>query len=374
MNNPRSKPLHYLSFVIFLSVLLGPPVASAQEMPAEGEQDEGLKPARLFEREDTLNVTIRAPWRDVLRKKRSNDPYPGQLEYTDELGNSVTLPLTVERRGIKRQEVCSFPPIRLRFEKEDIKGTTFRGQDSLKMVTHCEKGANYEQYYIVEMLIYRMYNLLTDYSFRVRPLSVTYYDSNRDRAEDPIFAFLIEDDSDVAKRNGLKKLEIPQLSYKRMEPELTGLFTLFQYMIGNVDWASMRGPDPDECCHNVKLIAPEPLNDGDWVYPVPYDFDSAGLVDAKYAAPPDGLPISKVTQRLYRGYCWHNDTVTAARQLFLQKKPEILGMIANDGRLNSRTQRDAGRFLEDFFEIIENDEEFREEIISECRGKPKPGS
>ena len=221
------------------------------------------------------------------------------------------------------------------------------------------------------MLIYEMYQLFTDKSFRVRPLSVTYYDTDREREDGPRFAFLIEDDSDVAKRNDLSKLEIPQISYKRMEPELAATLGLFQYMIGNVDWASMRGPDPDECCHNVKLIAPEPLTDGDWIYPVPYDFDSAGLVDAKYAAPPDGLPITKVTQRLYRGYCWHNEELKAARQEFIQKKPQILGMIANDSRLNSRTQRDAGRFLEDFFEIIEDDEEFQEEIVAECRGKSK---
>jgi hypothetical protein len=353
--------------------LLAAPLASAQEPATEDEGDEGPKPAKLFEREDTLAVTIRAPWRDVTRKKKDEHPYPGEIEYTDELGNRVVLPLTVETRGIKRQEVCSFPPIRLRFEKENVKGTTFRGQKSLKMVTHCEKSSSYEQFYIVEMLIYQMYQMLTDYSFRVRPLSITYYDSERDKADDPRFAFLIEDDSDVAKRHDMKKLEIPSISYRRMEPDVAGLFGLFQYMIGNVDWASLRGPDPEECCHNVKLIAPEPLGDDDWIYVVPYDFDSAGLVDAKYAAPPDGLPIRKVTQRLYRGYCWHNENLPAARQLILDKKAEILGLVENDSRLNSKTKRDAGRYLENFFEIIEDDEEFQEEIVAECRGKSKGG-
>ena len=43
------------------------------------------------------------------------------------------------------------------------------------MVTHCKSNDRYEQYYMLEMLAYRIYNVLTDYSFRVRPLEVTYF-------------------------------------------------------------------------------------------------------------------------------------------------------------------------------------------------------
>ncbi|MDX1397911.1 MAG: hypothetical protein R3204_05230, partial [Oceanospirillum sp.] len=64
---------------------------------------------------------------------------------------AVVLDLTVERRGIKRQDACRFPPIRLRFEKDVVKGTAFRGEKSLKMVTHCEKSDRFDQYYILEM-------------------------------------------------------------------------------------------------------------------------------------------------------------------------------------------------------------------------------
>jgi hypothetical protein len=362
---PRIRRAAVLAAVLALCPIAVVPAAAQEE--AEGPP----KPAKLFDREDTLQVTIRAPWRNIERDKKNQDPYPATIEYTDELGNAVSLPLTVARRGVKRQELCDFPPIKLRFEKEDVKGTTFRGQKSIKMVTHCDTGSVYEQYYIVEMLIYQMYQQLTDYSFRVRPLSVVYYDSERDKADDPRFAFLIEDDSDVAKRHDLKKLEIPRIKHTRLEPELTGKMGLFQYMIGNVDWAALRGPDPDECCHNVKLAAPEPLTDSDWIYPIPYDFDSAGLVDAKYAAPPEGLPIRNVTQRLYRGYCIHNDQVEAARPLFLQKKEKILGLITSEERLFSKNQKSTTKYLEEFYEIIEDDKDFQKDILDECRGKKK---
>jgi hypothetical protein len=353
--------------------LLAASYAAAQTPAAEDEGSEGPKPAKLFDLEDTLAVTIKAPWNDLERDERNQDPYPATIEYTDDLGNVVSLPLTVERRGIKRQEVCDFPPVKLVFEKEAVKGTTFRGQKSIKMVTHCKKGSKYEQYYIIEMLIYEMYRQLTDYSFRVRPLSVVYHDSERDRAADPRFAFLIEDDSDLAKRHDLKKLKVPTAKHTRFEPHLTSIFSLFQYMIGNVDWAAVRGPDPEECCHNVKLMAPEPPGENDWIYPVPYDFDSAGLVDAEYAAPPEGLPIRKVTQRLYRGFCWQDGTLDAARDLLLQKKSAIMGVVASESRLDSRTRRGVEDFLTESYQIIGDPKKFEKEIRSQCRGKHKTG-
>ena len=338
---------------------------------AYGQDATAPKPARLFDSDDTLAVTIRAPWGKIVRDKRNQDPYPATIEYIDEGGSTVSLPLTVARRGVKRQELCDFPPIRLRFEKDVVKGTTFRGQKSLKMVTHCKDRSVYEQYYVIEMLIYRMYRQLTDYSFRVRPLAVTYHDSDRDRADEPRFAFVIEDDGDVAKRHDLKKLKTPTVHYKYLEPELSSVFALFQFMIGNVDWASLKGPDPEECCHNVKLIAAEPRGEGDWIYPVPYDFDSAGLVDAQYAAPPEGLPIRKVTQRLFRGYCWHDDTLDEARDLFFEKEAAILAVVADEERLNSRARRDVDSYLAQFYEILRDPKKFEKEVRSECRGKSR---
>ena len=359
----RSLPGAMLVCLFVLSSSIAP--------PAEADGAKGPKPARLFETESVLEVTIRAPWKDLEREERNSEPYPATIEYTDDLGHSVSLPLTVARRGVKRQEACDFPPVSLRFEKEAVKGSTFRGQKSIKMVTHCKKAGNYEQYYIVEMLIYQMYQQLTDFSFRVRPLSVVYYDSERDRADDPRFAFLIEDDSDLAKRHDMKKLKIPRARYTRFEPQLASVFSLFQYLIGNVDWEAVQGPDPEACCHNVKLIAPDPLADEDWIYPIPYDFDSAGLIDAEYAAPPKGLPIRKVTQRLYRGFCWQDDTLDQARELLQQKQSAIMDVVARESRLDSRTRRSVENYLADSFAIIADPKKFDKEIRSQCRGKHK---
>jgi hypothetical protein len=355
---PLCAGIHLLLLAVLL-ITAGPVLAE--------EAEDASEPAKLFTTNDTLDIKIFAPWLEIERNERFQGTYPAKIEFTDELGNSHSIEATVERRGITRQQVCRYPPIKLRFEKDKVKGSTFRGQDSLKMVTHCEKSTRFEQYYLLEMLAYRMYNLITDYSFRVRPLSVTYADSKKGKSDGPRFAFLIEDDGDVAKRHDLKKLEIPKVKSYRLDSQVGSDFALFQYMIGNVDWAALSGPDPKECCHNVKLIAPRPLEPDDVIFPVPYDFDSSGLVDAHYAAPPNGLGINSVTQRLYRGYCVHNGTLENSRQGILAQESAIYALIDDENRLKSGNAKSAKKYLAKFFDIMKDPEDFEKLITGRCR-------
>jgi hypothetical protein len=362
--------LRYLSVSL---ILLVSPLAAQ-------DAGNGAKPEKLFESVETMEISMTAPWHELLQDKNFTGSYPANLAYTDEAGNEVSIDLTVERRGVTRQRVCRIPPIKLRFVKGAAKDTIFRGQKSLKMVTHCQKDSDYQQYYVLEMLAYRIYNLLTDYSFRVRPLTVMYFQADaeehssrfsffkKETSAGPVFAFLIEDDKDVANRFDLDKVNIPRIKPEQLDTTESALLGLFQYMIANVDWAATMGPQPDECCHNVKLIGPEPTSPDDILHALPYDFDSSGLVDASYATPNEGLPIRRVTQRLYRGYCASNPGLQDARQRMLDKEQSIYGLVKAESRLEADRQEKALEFLQGFYEVIKDDEKFRREIVEECRG------
>jgi hypothetical protein len=236
----------------------------------------------------------------------------------------------------------------------------------LKLVTHCKSSKKYEKYYVLEMLSYRMYNLITDFSFRIRPLNVTYIDSDNGEKYQDRFGFLIEDDSDVAKRLDLKKVNISKVPLSQLGPRETSEMSMFQYMISNVDWSALKGPD-GSCCHNVKLIGPKPFREGDMVYPVPYDFDGTGLVNAHYAAPAAGLPVKTVTERLYRGYCFFNNELEATRGVFLAQETAIYALINNEYRLDKNTKKKSTKYLEKFFEVIKDPQSFEKNIIQKCR-------
>ncbi|MDX1556251.1 MAG: hypothetical protein R3212_09510 [Xanthomonadales bacterium] len=283
---------------------------------------------------------------------------------SDKDGRPREVSLTVERRGISRQRVCDFPPIRLRLDKTSAVDTPFEGEGALKLVTHCDDGDRWTQYYVLEMLAYRFYNLITDYSFKVRPMNVRYRDIDRDRVSDEEFAFVIEDVDDLAKRHDMVEIEPGRIYPGHLDPERATFVALFQFMIGNLDWSALSGPG-GECCHNVKLIGSP---DATTYVPVPYDFDATGLVDAHYAAPPDGLPVRSVRSRLYRGFCAHNGALPKVRRRFIDHQLQILSLVREEPRLTERNRHDALNYLEEFFEIVRDDGRFNDDVLSKCRG------
>lgn len=346
-----------LSLSLLLTGLLAAPAALSQEAD---------KPPKLFEAQAQMNITLKGPWRRMLRRVSEPIEYDGELSYTDANGQQQSFSIKITTRGkTRRDKVCDFPPLKLWFDKEQMKGTEFRGQSSLKMVTHCKK-RGYEPYYVKEYLSYRIYNLITEYSFRVRPLMVTYLDSERDSKPDEHFGFLIEDVDDLADRHGLQELEIPEIRHTRLDPVETSNYMLFQYMIANLDWSATGGPDPVECCHNSKLIGAGP--DQDPVYSIPYDLDSTGLVDAHYAAPPQKLPVRSIRDRHYRGFCFHNDELPAAFERFRAQKAAILQLFEDHELLTSKSRNDAVNFLQGFYDKLGTPNGIEDWLIDKCRG------
>jgi hypothetical protein len=222
---------------------------------------------------------------------------------------------------------------------------------------------------VLEYTAYRLYNELTPLSFRVRPVRTTYRDSSNRRREETQFNFLIEDLSDLARRNQRVELEVQtrEVASTQLDPEQAAIVGLFQFMIGNLDWDMVEGPAGDECCHNGKLIAAS-VTTRENVVPVPYDFDYSGFVNAPYATPPAGFSTQNVRQRIYRGYCRYNAQTQAAAELFRSRRERLYAIINGETRLSEARRNTARRYIEGFYEILDNPQRFQRNIIDECRG------
>jgi hypothetical protein len=183
------------------------------------------------------------------------------------------------------------------------------------------------------------------------------------------FAFFIEDVDDMAKRNGFKEQATGRIKPSQLDARTSSLFSIFQYMIGNLDWSSLTGTGDSDCCHNGKLIGPGE-NDSPY-YPVPYDFDSSGLVNAHYALPSEKLRMRKITNRLFRGFCLHKQFTGESLELFRGKKDSILAMFRDEQRLPDRARDKALDYLGKFFEQIDESGTLEREFENKCRGKSK---
>ena len=90
---------------------------------------------------------------------------------------------------------------------------------------------------------------------------------------------------------------------------------------------------------------------GNPYFPVPYDFDASGFVDAHYALPPVKMGVRRITDRRYRGFCINNDKLAATLDLFREKKPALMGILEGEDRLAGKScetsTRLPGRLLYD---------------------------
>jgi hypothetical protein len=325
--------------------------------------DDGL-PA-LFEDDTVLALRIEAPLRTLMQERSDTEYLDGYLYYTDAAGQQKQLDLKLRARGRYRKQLdtCPFPPVRLNFQKKQVEGTVFDGIDKLKLVTHCRNGSDqYEQNVLKEYLAYRIFNALTEFSFRVRLLRIEYVDNDRGELLETRHAFLIEDDDLLGERIGATRVEVPYTAFEHIEPRQGSRVAVFQYLIGNTDFSMIAGARDDICCHNVVLFS-----DGSEQYiPVPYDFDFAGLVNARYAKPNPNLPIRRVTTRLYRGNCLHNAHVDDALLQITAQRDSIRDLISSLPGLSDRSRDVVVRYVEDYYSTVNSPGDVEKRLLKKC--------
>ena len=322
----------------------------------------------LFDSEETLSVIIEAPIRALVRQRKKAPEFAGTLRYTEASGAERALGLVITTRGNSRLEMCDFPPLKLKFDPDGIKGTLFEDQRSLKLVTKCLRTRVSEDWVYLELGAYRAFNLITQNSYRVRPLIVTYRDTERSGREQVQPAFVLEPDSQVGKRLGLERIRPPRVDPAQMSLTEVTHHLLFQYLIGNTDFSVKRGPAGEGCCHNGRVFA-RAGTQRDWII-LPFDFDQAGIIDTDYALPYEGLGIRRVTSRLYRGFCWQNKEMGVSISLFNEKRAGIEAAFISSG-ISTRRARRVQRFIDGFYNTVNDPQELQKRLLDKCRG---PGS
>ena len=286
-------------------------------------------------------------------------------------GASQTIPIQVRPRGLTRRTAgyCDFPPIQLIFgEKSTLKGTVFKGQNKLKLVTYCRDQADYEQRIMLEYLAYKLYNVVTPASYRVRAAEVTYRKDDKDTGVTR-FGYLIEDLAELADRNHRKALKVASRELKpaQFDAHAAGRAALFEYMIGNLDWDFTAGPAGADCCHNSRFVAAKDTPPLTGVAPIAYDFDYSGLVEAPYSGPPVGIPVEAVTDRFYRGYCVSSAEMPAVVAEFRTHRGEMMALINGQPGLASKFRSKAARYMDDFFAILDDPGKVQNQIVKHCR-------
>jgi hypothetical protein len=314
----------------------------------------------LFKNDGLLQVTITTNLRDLVRERDSTELawFGGEFVYAKG-DSSVTVPVELRARGhFRRQRSnCDFPPLFVRGDKDVIEGTELQGNPRVKLVTPCRPGIDeYRQYILMEYGMYQAYALLNEKFPRTRLAAVTYRDS-ADRAKPlTVPAFFLETDAEVAKQYDLTLREnMLGARFRDMDTTTLQRLALFEVMMGAGDW-SLGG------LHNIYL-----LQDSAGVFfPVAYDWDFSGLINARYATPAPVLPIKRVTERHYMGPCYTPEQWAPTIAHFQSKREALDALWSDIPGLEPKKQEQARKYLDSFWKILEDPKAF-ERLTKTCR-------
>lgn len=321
--------------------------------------------AGMFDSSEPLEITIEAPWRQLTRRMEAGRSATGKLVYGIATGEESSLEVSISTRGTSRLEVCDFPLLTLEMRTEEVADSPFAGERVVHLTTQCRRESGFRDRLVLEYLSYQAYRLLGEPSLGVRMALVDYLDTEGNGAAQSALAFFLEDLGLAAARLGGVRLEPEAVLVDAWAPETLAVLGLFQFMLGNTDWSAHRGPPGEPCCHNLAVLGPTEAESD--LTPVPFDLDSTGLVDPPYAAPVESLPIRSVRQRLYRGYCSSNSLLPAAIARFQATRVDLMALFENDQLLNSGSKRRARRYIDSYFDVLDDPKKLKKRLLDDCR-------
>ena len=309
---------------------------------------------RLFQDTSAVELSLTADFKAINKERTPNNgkQFPGVLTVD---GEDIAIKLGSRGHLRLKPQTCEFVPIKLDFAADQVAGTIFEGQTTLKLGTHCLNEKESDQYVIREYLTYRLSSLVTPSSFRARLARATYVDEKSGKQISTHNALFLEHENDVARRMGGRDVSLLHREFKDLDKDTLTTMMLIEYMLGNTDYSIWA-------LHNVVIVQ----NKNRTFLPVPYDFDNSGMVHPLYAAPDPRLNIRSVTDRLYRGPCRTVDEFNAAAEPFRAHRAEMFAAIESVKELDGRHKSEMKDFLEGFFRRIENPESIKKAFVDGC--------
>ena len=337
------------SLLTIVTLLIGLSQAFPQDKqePAKWKSPgEALNTFNLFEDEDILELSLKFDITWFLQNKPEKN-MDAILSYRYSESDSLNLNIKLRARGNFRYNNCIFPPLRLDFDDIAFSRSDLNNIRDIKLVTHCDSSEMYQQYLFREYLVYKLLNIVSDYSFRVRLLKIRYIDIGSGSHSFEHFAFALEPMDVLLDRLGATEVEDTVPVFETVDRDILENISLFQYMIGNSDWNL-------PLMHNLRLISLNGSNTGKLIA-LPYDFDYCGFVNTHYAMARTDLGLESVRDRVYLGPCIESGKLKVLLKEFEAHRDKFLSTIRNFVYLDGPDRRDLEKYITSFYKEYRND-------------------
>ncbi len=323
------------------------------------KSDSLLFTPRLFDHKEPLEITLEFDIKRFKKEKSDSIYLPAKIYYKSSEAKQIIKEVRIKARGESRKRHCNLAPFWLNVKYASILHDSISESNKFKIVTDCRDGRIYEKYLFNEFLIYKIYNIITDNSFKVRLLRIKYIDSGKNQKVDMSWAFMIEPENMLASRINALPIKFDNLNYNHTDSLAADIMCFFQYMIGNTDF-TVNGR------HNVKLFKYIDYLKPDLIT-IPYDFDFAGLINADYAKPAEVLPIENVTIRYYLGMCRGDEQYLKVMNIFREKEDEIYELVESFEYLSKLDRNATINYLDEFYKELNKPNFIKRNLKSTCR-------
>lgn len=291
---------------------------------------------------EVLSVTIEADFAALDSARRTAEKHKAVLTFEDETGTEQQWNIKLSNRGNFRRLRCEMAPLKMDFKKKDLKAAGLTKFDDMKLVTHCVANKGEAKSLLQrEYLAYKLYNEITEYSYRVQLLKINYIDAITGK-KTKHWGFLIEDTAALIQRIGATEKVENHLNLPRdtFHDGLLKIASVFQYMIGNSDWDIQVG-------RNVKYL----IKDGK-VLVILYDFDFSGIVNASYAIPNPNFGLPNVKSRIFLGYHEDIDKLKSTLSFFKTKRLSLLEKVEEFRILDESSREEIIYYLDSFYQTF----------------------
>lgn len=333
-------PFRKTAFALFILLLVVANIfgQKAQENEKPTIFDWCYAPGELLEIEIQTNLD------SLVEFKMTNSEVEGVVTLRNNHEESAVLPAKLRARGRFRRRLCDFPPVKIDFDKDDLEDMGLKKTDDYKLVTHCFNSRAGDENVLKEYLTYRLYQQLTEKSFRVQLLKIRYL-NEKGRKKATAYGFLIENEDEIAERLNSELIEDRyNVSRDSLEAFTLDLHDLFQYAVSNTDWNLPM-------VRNMKLFW-RPADQEFFV--VPYDFDFSGLVNTDYALPNADLGQKNVRERHFMGAADSPEELADALALMRSNRERLRNMIMDFEPLSKSERKDMVEYLDSFYESLTN--------------------
>jgi hypothetical protein len=337
------KKTVYLFVLLIFSVL----TASAQQdsVSVQKKKAEPVENFSLFEFDNIICLDLRFDLTNYLKKNAAGTSQSAVMVFNPGTPDSLVKDVTISTRGTFRREHCSLAPMEITFKRSVYAYPDTGKIKKIKLVSTCQFGNRNDEYVLREYLVYRMFNALTDSSFRVRLVKITYIDTKKNRKPVEMYGFFIEPKNIMATR--LNSVVVNNMNLTQKDIDLTAMdkVSVFNYMVGNWDWAV-------QSLHNVVILKSMRYSPTSLGVAVPYDFDLTGIVDPDYNVPPPETGLKSNRDRRFMGICRQKEVYFAELKWFKGEKEKLYSLVNDFQYLKPVARKDITTYLDSFFDQL----------------------